>query len=89
MATVASVVSQRHSPPLFFGGVVVVRIGKVLLTVTIVQIEVNACYVFCIYLSQMDNLYVIIQCMDRYGGLGKLLSNRSLGQHEYNPSFNS
>lgn len=46
MATVASVVSQRHSPPLFFGGVVVVRIEKVLPTVTIVQIEVNAYYVF-------------------------------------------
>lgn len=46
MATAASVVSQRHSPPLFFGGLVVVRIGKVLPTVTIVQIEVNAYYVF-------------------------------------------
>lgn len=45
MATEASVVSQRHSPPLFFEGVVVVRIGKVLPTVTIVQIKVNAYYI--------------------------------------------
>lgn len=37
MATEASVVS--------LGGVVIVRIGKVLPTVTIVQIEVNAYYV--------------------------------------------